>query len=125
MMPEMDGIEAAAIIREWEKESGSREQIPIIALTANAVTGMRELFMKKGFNDFLTKPIDMSKLDEMLERWIPKEKRAMNNERLAADEKNEGQDNLPGNDAGSTCPAMTPVPRCPPFRALIWKKASP
>ncbi|MDR2952097.1 MAG: response regulator [Treponema sp.] len=80
MMPEMDGIEAAALIRAWEKESGTmRNQIPIVALTANAVVGMREMFLEKGFNDFLTKPIDISKLDEMLKRWIPKEKREEGN----------------------------------------------
>ena len=69
MMPEMDGIEATAAIRAWNK------QIPIIALTANAVFGMREMFIENGFNDFLAKPIDVSKLDEMLGKWIPKEKR--------------------------------------------------
>jgi len=79
MMPEMDGIEATAVIRELEmrnEELGiTGKQIPIIALTANAVVGMREMFIEKGFNDFLSKPIDVSKLDEILDRWIPKEKR--------------------------------------------------
>jgi len=84
MMPGMDGIEATIAIREWEKEQAdetqgndknSRKQIPIIALTANAVVGMREMFIEKGFNDFISKPIDVSKLDEILNRWIPEEKR--------------------------------------------------
>jgi len=83
MMPEMDGMETTAAIRSWEKEqqenyAQSPEQaksVPIIALTANAVVGMREVFLENGFNDFLSKPIDISKLDEMLNRWIPKEKR--------------------------------------------------
>jgi CheY-like chemotaxis protein len=84
-MSEMDGIETTAAIRAWEKEQqkenqNPRGQIPIIALTANAVVGMREMFIENGFNDFLSKPIDVSKLDEMLERWIPGEKRE---ERLA------------------------------------------
>jgi len=86
MMPEMDGIEATAIIRAWEKErqekGNPRKQIPIIALTANAVIGMREMFMENGFDDFLSKPIDVSKLDEILDRWIPEEKRAKNKEQL-------------------------------------------
>jgi signal transduction histidine kinase/CheY-like chemotaxis protein len=69
MMPEMDGIEATAEIRKTKK------QIPIIALTANAVVGMREMFLENGFSDFLSKPIDVSKLDEILKRWIGKEKR--------------------------------------------------
>ena len=77
MMPDMDGIETTAVIRGWEasQENRQRRQIPIIALTANAISGMREMFIEKGFNDFLAKPIDVSKLDEMLDRWIPKEKK--------------------------------------------------
>ena len=77
MMPEMDGIEAVALIRDWEAEQGKEpsERVPIIALTANAVSGMREMFLEKGFNDFIAKPIDVSKLGDILNRWIPKEKR--------------------------------------------------
>jgi signal transduction histidine kinase/FixJ family two-component response regulator/HPt (histidine-containing phosphotransfer) domain-containing protein len=84
MMPEMDGIEATAAIRAWEKELNEeqifdlRKHIPIIALTANAVVGMREMFIENGFNDFISKPIDVSKLDEILARWIPKEKKEKN-----------------------------------------------
>jgi len=87
MMPGMDGIETTAAIRLWEKEQqikgNPRKQIPIIALTANAVVGMREMFIKNGFNDFISKPIDVSKLDEMLNRWIPDEKKAVNNEQTS------------------------------------------
>jgi len=82
MMPEMDGIEATAVIRTWEKEL-ARQQTPIIALTANAVVGMREMFIENGFNDFLSKPVDVSKLDEILDRWIPKEKKAMSDKNNA------------------------------------------
>jgi CheY-like chemotaxis protein len=80
MMPEMDGIEATAVIRKWEAEQNVRSGVPIIALTANAVVGMKETFLGKGFNDFLSKPIDISKLNEILERWIAKEKIEMKNE---------------------------------------------
>jgi len=79
MMPGMDGIETTAAIRAWEKEiqeNGKlRKQIPIIALTANAVVGMKEMFIENGFNDFISKPIDVSKLDEILNHWIPEEKK--------------------------------------------------
>jgi CheY-like chemotaxis protein len=68
MMPGMDGVEAAAIIRNMDKN------IPIIALTANALAGMEEMFLEKGFNDFIAKPIDVRKLDEIIRRWIPEEK---------------------------------------------------
>jgi signal transduction histidine kinase/DNA-binding response OmpR family regulator/HPt (histidine-containing phosphotransfer) domain-containing protein len=95
MMPEMDGIEVTVAVRAWEKEQNAgftggetrsnnrnfHKQIPIIALTANAVVGMREMFIENGFNDFISKPIDVSKLDEMLERWIPREKKEKNSAR--------------------------------------------
>jgi signal transduction histidine kinase/CheY-like chemotaxis protein/HPt (histidine-containing phosphotransfer) domain-containing protein len=73
MMPEMDGIETTAVIRSLEDERF--RILPIIALTANAVVGMQEMFIKNGFNDFISKPIDISRLDEMLDRWIPAEKK--------------------------------------------------
>jgi len=73
MMPGMDGIEATAVIRKWEVDHDG-VQVPIIALTANAISGMREMFIDKGFNDFLAKPIDVSKLDEIISQWIPKNK---------------------------------------------------
>jgi len=77
MMPEMDGIEATASIRAWEKDS-TRQQTPIIALTANAVVGMKEMFIENGFNDYLSKPIDVSKLDEILDRWLPEKGEIIN-----------------------------------------------
>jgi signal transduction histidine kinase/CheY-like chemotaxis protein len=78
MMPELDGIETTAAIRAWEDEQQMLEYakpVPIIALTANAVTGMKEMFLSKGFNDYLSKPIEISKLDGMMAKWIPLEKR--------------------------------------------------
>jgi signal transduction histidine kinase/ActR/RegA family two-component response regulator len=75
MMPEMDGIEAVAAIRKWESERGNSRPLTIIALTANAISGMKEMFLEKGFNDFLSKPIEISKLDELIARLIPPEKR--------------------------------------------------
>jgi CheY-like chemotaxis protein len=67
MMPEMDGVEATKCIREFS-------DVPIIALTANAVSGTKEMFLSNGFNDFLSKPINVAKLNAILEKWIPKEK---------------------------------------------------
>jgi len=70
MMPEMDGIEATRRIREMGKYAA----LPIVALTANAVSGTKEMFLSNGFNDFLSKPIDMVKLNDVLSKWLPKEK---------------------------------------------------
>jgi PAS domain S-box-containing protein len=69
MMPEMDGAEAARIIRN-EIGSPYARQLPIVALTANAVSGNREMFLERGFNDFISKPIDIKQLDTVLNHWI-------------------------------------------------------
>ncbi|MDR1243452.1 MAG: response regulator [Deltaproteobacteria bacterium] len=72
MMPGMDGMDAVALIRDMPGEQ--YKNMPIIALTANALTGMREMFLAGGFNDYLSKPVELRLLYEMLERWIPQEK---------------------------------------------------
>jgi CheY-like chemotaxis protein/anti-sigma regulatory factor (Ser/Thr protein kinase) len=71
MMPEMDGIEATKIIRAME---GSAKNIPIVALTANAVRGAIAKFLAAGLNDFLSKPMDISTLAQCLLKWLPKDK---------------------------------------------------
>jgi signal transduction histidine kinase/CheY-like chemotaxis protein len=68
MMPEMDGLEATAAIRALGDDFS---RLPIIALTANAVSGMKEMFLSNGFNDFLSKPVETAKLDALLRKWIP------------------------------------------------------
>jgi CheY-like chemotaxis protein len=67
MMPGMDGVEAAAKIRALP--GGRYADRPIVALTANAVTGMKEFFLKNGFSDYLPKPIELAKLNVVMERW--------------------------------------------------------
>ncbi|MCL2187229.1 MAG: ATP-binding protein [Defluviitaleaceae bacterium] len=71
MMPEMDGVEAVKIIRGLGEKHA---KMPIVALTANAIVGAREMFLQNGFDDFLSKPIEIAKLGSMLSKWIPKEK---------------------------------------------------
>ncbi|MDR2175328.1 MAG: response regulator [Synergistaceae bacterium] len=89
MMPGMDGVEAAARIRAREREENEENPVPIVALTANAVSGMREMFLGKGFDDFLPKPIDVSKLDEIIAKWIPKEKQIKENGKQEQEEEQE------------------------------------
>jgi signal transduction histidine kinase/CheY-like chemotaxis protein len=69
MMPVMDGVETTRRLRSMENSD-----VPIIALTANAMSGMREMFLEKGMNDFLSKPIDPPKLDMILCEWISRDK---------------------------------------------------
>ncbi|MDR0853622.1 MAG: response regulator [Clostridiales Family XIII bacterium] len=74
MMPEMDGVEATSLIRGLDSPDERYEKLPIIALTANALTGSREFFLDNKMNDFLAKPIEMSKLTRILEKWLDPEK---------------------------------------------------
>jgi len=69
MMPGMDGIEATRIIRE-EIGTEYAKTVPIIALTANAIAGNEEIFLKKGFQAFISKPIEMSRLDAVIRQWV-------------------------------------------------------
>ncbi|MBT3749941.1 MAG: response regulator, partial [Bacteroidetes bacterium] len=69
-MPEMDGIEATAKIRGIETSSDSVQRIPIVALTANALTGDKERFMKAGMDDHLAKPFKPKGLIEIFEKHI-------------------------------------------------------
>ncbi len=71
MMPELDGVETTRIIRRLHPEYND---VPIIALTANAVSGMKDLFLKEGMNDFVSKPIELKTLIAKVGQWLPVEK---------------------------------------------------
>lgn len=73
MMPEMDGMEATKIIRSDYNETA--EGTIIVALTANAIQGAREEYLRNGFDDFLSKPFERTQLHELLEKWVPEEKK--------------------------------------------------
>ncbi|MDR2593457.1 MAG: response regulator [Fibromonadaceae bacterium] len=64
MMPEMDGVEAVRAIREFGYNN------PIIALTANAIGGQAELFLKNGFDGFISKPINIHQMNSILNKFI-------------------------------------------------------
>lgn len=71
-MPDMDGLEALSRIRS---ESGLHQtDVPVIVLTANAITGAKEMYLSHGFSDYLTKPIDGRALSAMLRKWLPQDK---------------------------------------------------
>ena len=71
MMPQLDGIEATHIIRNSYE---AYKETPIIAFTANAVSGTREMFLKEGMNDFVAKPIEMKVMLAKIKKWLPKDK---------------------------------------------------
>lgn len=81
MMPEMDGVE---VLHKIRKKPGSYYQsLPIIAFTANAIGGAREMFLSEGFDDFIAKPIELSVLERLLRRYIPESKQIIMKEDTA------------------------------------------
>ena len=69
MMPEMDGIETTALIR---KHADVRiRNIPVIALTANAISGTREMFLQNGFQEYISKPIALTAIEAVLKKFLP------------------------------------------------------
>jgi CheY-like chemotaxis protein/HPt (histidine-containing phosphotransfer) domain-containing protein len=74
-MPEMDGLTATRLIRERESKAmsvASVPRVPIVALTAHAMQGDRELCLAAGMDDYLTKPFTLTQLEQVLARWISK-----------------------------------------------------
>ena len=101
MMPDMDGVETTQHIREMGKKDPYFAVVPIIALTANAMKGVREEFLRSGFNDFLPKPIELDKLDNTLRAWVPEDKQkapVIPLGTLPGEELPEDLQNLPGID---------------------------
>jgi CheY-like chemotaxis protein len=78
MMPKMDGVETTKEIRKLGQEY---EKLIIIGLTANAVSGVKEMFLASGFNGFLSKPLRMLELYEVLKTWMPSGKKPLNKEK--------------------------------------------
>ena len=74
MMPEMDGVETTARIRAMGEKDPYFAVVPIVALTANAMKGMRAFFLQNGFNDYVSKPVETDLLDRVLAEWIPADK---------------------------------------------------
>lgn len=72
MMPEMDGIETLERARTLPHNLS--KDTPVIALTANAIVGIRETYLKAGFVDYLSKPVEGSVLEETIRRYLPPEK---------------------------------------------------
>ena len=72
MMPNLDGIQTLKRAREMPQNKSKNS--PIIALTANAISGAKEMFLREGFSDYLGKPIDPKSLEKMLTKYLPPEK---------------------------------------------------
>ncbi len=71
-MPEMDGIQTFHAMKEMEDNINLKT--PVVALTANAISGSREMYYKEGFDNYMSKPVDPGKLEEMILLYLPKDK---------------------------------------------------
>ena len=69
MMPEMDGIETLHVLKKLD----GYKLPPIVALTANAITGMKEMYLNEGFDEYLSKPINTNELDRILNKYFNKD----------------------------------------------------
>ena len=72
MMPDLDGIQTLKLARDMK--DNKNKNAPVIALTANAILGAREMFLREGFSDYLSKPVRPNELEEMLRKYLPPEK---------------------------------------------------
>ncbi|MBF0411838.1 MAG: response regulator, partial [Desulfamplus sp.] len=79
-MPVMDGRTSTKEIRSYEKEFGIVDEIPIIAMTADAMAGVKEEVLSIGMNDYVTKPIEPSEVFRALVKWIKPDKRPLPDE---------------------------------------------
>lgn len=70
MMPEMDGVETLKRIRKIQTDEG--KTFTVIAFTANAVSGAREMLMREGFDEFVSKPVEPLELEHVLKKMLPK-----------------------------------------------------
>ena len=70
-MPEMDGIQTFHAMEQLE--DNLNKDVPVIALTANAISGSREMYVKEGFDNYMSKPVEPAKLEEMILSYLPKE----------------------------------------------------
>jgi two-component system sensor histidine kinase/response regulator len=103
-MPELDGLEATRAIRDAEKKSGVATHRPIIALTANAIKGDRELCLDAGMDDYVTKPIEPLELLSAIRRQLPADRQAALAMSTAASSKR-SIDDIPA----SVAPRIAPV----------------
>jgi len=77
MMPDVDGVDTTKLIRALPQNKFKK--LPIVALTANVVGDVRDMFMENGMSDFLSKPLETNEIERVLRKWLPHEKWEMTN----------------------------------------------
>jgi CheY-like chemotaxis protein len=69
-MPRKDGYQACKEIREWEKATNAKSEIPIIALSANVMSDVQDKCIEAGFSDYVTKPVDFISLSKAMAKFF-------------------------------------------------------
>jgi len=90
MMPHMDGIETLKIIKG--REESKNKDVAVIALTANAIEGAKDFYLANGFDDYLSKPIEIEKLEKAIKTYVPKDLVIDDPERIEEYFENNGAD---------------------------------
>lgn len=93
MMPEMDGVETLKQLRK--NHADSSKVLTVIAFTANAVSGAREMFLSEGFDEFISKPVERMELERVLRKVLPKASVKYVDEKHPNVRKTETADNIP------------------------------
>lgn len=71
MMPGMDGMEVLKVIRAMSEEENKSYGAKVIVLTANAIKGVRKMYLEAGFDDYLSKPVEASQLEDFIRKYLP------------------------------------------------------
>ena len=100
MMPEMDGVETLKRLKKMNLPAETK----VIVLTANAISGARERYLAKGFDDYLSKPIDVNALESILAKYLPPELIIRNEELGTRDAETGGDDNF--SEPKKVCPSI-------------------
>ncbi len=87
-MPEMDGIETLHAMKTLAENKSAGK--PCVALTANAISGVKKMYLEEGFTDYLSKPVNPEKLEDMIRQYLPKDYLEDAPEELESAEENDG-----------------------------------
>ncbi|MGN0140827.1 MAG: ATP-binding protein [Roseburia sp.] len=116
MMPDLDGVET--LHRMKKLEDSLCKDVPVIALTANAITGAKEMYLSEGFDAFLSKPINPEKLEQMILLMLPRELLAFHTEENG--DAGEKTDNGTVKTETMSCPAEISDDKLPMVDGVDW-----
>ena len=122
MMPKLDGIET---LHRLKREGLVKKEMHVIALTANAINGAKEMYIKEGFEDYLSKPIEVGQLEGMLKKYLPESKISDAWEHDFEDDDERGMGvNTSARTAQNVVSQVMDISKLPPVDGLDWRYAA-